>query len=226
MLAIAALGVLLYAAAAHFASFSYEVFPSSHDYLLDAYRQAAYMTVYWVSDILAIVFILIAYRQLSADVRPDLGWRPSRPLWYVGALAMGVVLYFVNSAIVDTFRSFGIHGFSVFSEFRHPSVAVACLLLLQVGFVSPVLQEIVFRGWLFSGLRRAMPAAPAVIVSAAVFSLMHARSGLPTLTHAFLFGVVAAVVFERSRSIVPSAILHIAVNSISTLVFLTQTMNR
>jgi membrane protease YdiL (CAAX protease family) len=218
LLAVAVLGVVLYAAADHFATFAY-VIPGDQ-------WAAVYLLVYWLRDLLTVVGAYFAYRLLPDDVRPDLQWQPTNAFWYVGAAALGGLFFFLSEFIIRTYARFGIHGTNVLADFRHLSLPLSCLVLLEIGIISPIVQEVVFRGWLLSGLRRIASPAPAIVVSAAVFSLMHIRSGIPTLTHSFLFGILAGVLFLRSRSIVPPTILHIVVNSTGAIVWLTEFANR
>jgi membrane protease YdiL (CAAX protease family) len=223
LIAIAALGVLLYAAAEHFATFAYGVVPLV-DLLSLKTWQIRLETVLWVTDLLALAFLCGAYRVLPDEFRPDIGVRPCSAWWYVGAAMLGIVVTLLNSTIIWGLSLAGIHGTTVFTDFQHPSAFVAYTLVLEVGVVSPIVQEIVFRGWLLSGLRRVLPLTPVIVASALVFSLMHLRSGIPTLAHAFVFGLVAAALFVRSRSIIPPVILHMVVNSVGGFLWMYKTL--
>jgi hypothetical protein len=88
------------------------------------------------------------------------------------------------------------------------------LLFLLICVVAPVVEEMIFRGFIYAGLRRRMSVFGAVIASALLFALMH--NNPEALLPIGLIGIVLAALYERNRSIVPSIICH-ALNN--TLVF-------
>jgi len=95
-------------------------------------------------------------------------------------------------------------------------VGIEILAVLVIGFVSPLAEEIVFRGVTYRGLRRRLGFLPAAALSAVLFSLAHVD-----LQHAlqlFAIGVILAWTTERSGSILPGMILHAGVNLMSLLV--------
>ena len=78
-------------------------------------------------------------------------------------------------------------------------------LVLAVG-VAPVVEEFVFRGMLFRGLRRRMRFWPAAILSAALFTGLHFYIvGAPMI---FIMGLVSALAVERHGGLVPSVAMH------------------
>ena len=82
---------------------------------------------------------------------------------------------------------------------------------LPLGLVAaPLFEEFIFRGLIFGGLRRSFGVWPATLASAAVFAIMHpAISMLPV----FFMGVCAALVYERTRSLLAPMLLHAAYNA-------------
>ncbi len=85
---------------------------------------------------------------------------------------------------------------------------VICLL-------APVLEEAIFRGYVYAGMRRRLRAPAAVLGSALLFGLLH--NNLAVLAPVTLIGGVSAVLYERNLSLWPSIICH-ALNN--TLVFM------
>ena len=89
-------------------------------------------------------------------------------------------------------------------------------VLVLGGLVIPIAEEILFRGVLYTALRR-YGVLVAALGSAAVFGLFHVFP--PLMLVAFLVGVVSAVLFERSKSIWPSVTLHVTGNVLGFLAF-------
>jgi membrane protease YdiL (CAAX protease family) len=90
------------------------------------------------------------------------------------------------------------------------------LALFTGGIIAPIAEEVFFRGFIFAGLYRHLGLRRAVVLSAALFALVHI---LPTSwPPIFLLGVVFALLYDSTGSIWPAVALHGAVNSISFLV--------
>ncbi len=80
---------------------------------------------------------------------------------------------------------------------------------LAVG-VAPLCEEFIFRGLIFGGLRRSMGARGAIIISAAIFAIIHpAVSMLPV----FALGIFAAVAYERSKLLLAPMLVHAIYNA-------------
>lgn len=83
------------------------------------------------------------------------------------------------------------------------------LVLIGVGFVAPVAEEVFFRGVAYPTLRKVLPALPGMLVTAALFGAAHLDN---LRAQTFLLGLVAAILVEYTGSIVPAACAHIGVN--------------
>jgi hypothetical protein len=82
---------------------------------------------------------------------------------------------------------------------------IACVL-------SPIAEELFFRGILYSYLRRFIGILPAVLLSSLVFAACHPSfSSLPLIP--FMGGLVFAAAFEHSKSLAAPFIIHILGNT-------------
>jgi membrane protease YdiL (CAAX protease family) len=92
-------------------------------------------------------------------------------------------------------------------------------LLLVVLFGSvpgPILEELVFRGFLFKVVEDAYDASLAVPVTAILFAGLHLSQlggNWPAFIVIFIVGYLLTVVRRRTGSVVPSMVMHIAYNS-------------
>lgn len=95
------------------------------------------------------------------------------------------------------------------------------LAVISIAVIAPVVEEIVFRGFIYGGLRRKWGVSLSVVVSSLVFALAHSFSvgGSILLLGPSLFiaGVALALVYERSRSLVPGMVLHASFNLIAVV---------
>jgi uncharacterized protein len=88
-------------------------------------------------------------------------------------------------------------------------VLVASLLGTVV--FAPVLEEIVFRGLLYGTLRRWVGWPAAAVLSAAVFAAAHGY-GVAGFGSVFASGVLWAIAYEKTRSLLPGMAAHAANN--------------
>ena len=72
---------------------------------------------------------------------------------------------------------------------------------------APVVEETVYRGYIYGTLRK-YGKLGAAFVSAFLFFLPHARYGIPWDISALVFGLLSVAVFEYFGSILPSIVIH------------------
>lgn len=85
-----------------------------------------------------------------------------------------------------------------------------------VAIIAPFAEEVFFRGFLLTGLRKRLNAHLALIVSAAIFAVFHFDPGL--YIPIFALGLVLGWVYLRTGSIWPSIFVHTAHNSLALYV--------
>ena len=89
------------------------------------------------------------------------------------------------------------------------------LAVLVVGVLAPVGEELFFRGYLQTRLRRAWSAGPAIVATALAFGVIHGEPVHGVL--AFALGLYLGLLTERAESVVPAIICHAANNSVSVV---------
>jgi membrane protease YdiL (CAAX protease family) len=97
------------------------------------------------------------------------------------------------------------------------------LVFLALVVLPPLVEELIVRGFLFSGLRKGLDFLPAAIISSGLFGLAHLAGGEGGSTiwiaaiDTFILGMVLAYLRERSGSLWPSIGLHASKNMIAFL---------
>lgn len=99
----------------------------------------------------------------------------------------------------------------VFLETRNPLTFAIYFLL--VGILAPVLEELIFRGFVYGGLRRMMTVPGAALASALIFAAAHVAVPVSSLLAITLIGVVLAYLYERSGSLIAPMVTHAMYNS-------------
>ena len=86
---------------------------------------------------------------------------------------------------------------------------VPLLAVLGV-FAAPVFEEIIFRGLVYTGLRRSLDRNRAVVAGSLLFAVLHpAHAFVPV----FLMAIIGTLLFERSGLLVSSMIVHAVYNA-------------
>lgn len=94
-------------------------------------------------------------------------------------------------------------------------LSFAPLILALLAVVVPIGEEVFFRGLVYGGLRLRWGVAAGALASAAFFAAVHTQ-----LVHAlpiFALGLVLAIVYERSGSLVPGMVAHGLNNVVAVL---------
>ena len=81
---------------------------------------------------------------------------------------------------------------------------------LMAVVMAPVLEEIVFRGLVYTRLKKGMPAIAAAIVASLAFGLCH--TGIIWVIYATALGLVMTWVFEKYQSLAASILFHFSFN--------------
>lgn len=84
------------------------------------------------------------------------------------------------------------------------------LAIIASIFIAPLVEEVFFRGLVYTRLRRAMPPVVAMLLSSAVFGLLHGQ--ILWICYATFVGLAMALVFERTGTVRATFAMHLAFN--------------
>jgi uncharacterized protein len=132
-------------------------------------------------------------------------FRPSAVKWMFAAI--GAYLLF---AIVYT----SIFGVPEQKDIADEFGTVPMQILLIV-IAAPISEEVCFRGMLFGGLRERWPRIAAALLSGLIFGALHAITGISAVPPLIAFGLILALLYEKTGSIVPGILLHMLNNSVA-----------
>jgi uncharacterized protein len=88
-------------------------------------------------------------------------------------------------------------------------------MLVLAGLVVPLAEELLFRGVLYAWLRSRLGIVLSVVISAAIFGLAH--GDIPIAVGVAFMGVIQALIYEGSKSIWTTFIMHAINNSLKVL---------
>jgi membrane protease YdiL (CAAX protease family) len=99
---------------------------------------------------------------------------------------------------------------------KYDNAGSIIFLILIIGFIMPVIEELIFRGVLFQALRAKMSAFWSVLISSVIFAAVH---GDPVYFIPLLAtGIVCSYAFEKTKSIYTPIGVHILNNLFAVVV--------
>ena len=139
-----------------------------------------------------------------------------RPAWQYGLLVLGtVVISFVLNWLF-TVTGFIEHStaYQKIAQNQY-DVAVGVGILLY-GVVSPFVEEVIFRGFLYGRMRVYMPKIGAVLMSALLFGVYHGN--MVQGVYGFLMGILFTLVYDRYKNFYLAVIMHAITNLVGYFV--------
>ena len=91
------------------------------------------------------------------------------------------------------------------------------LFFLSLTVLAPIQEELLFRGFLYRGLEPAIGPGPTIVVTAAVWAVVHLQYNWFYLAEIFLLGIVFAWLRHRSGSTILTILLHGGLNFLAVL---------
>lgn len=120
---------------------------------------------------------------------------------------------YVSSGVEDVFSKYGFTTDVMDTDFGKTGIGFA-VMTIYVCIIAPVTEEVFFRGALMKIFSKADQRF-GIIASAVFFGLAHGN--LPQFLLAFLMGMFFGHIDMRHNSIVPSVVVHILINTLSTV---------
>jgi membrane protease YdiL (CAAX protease family) len=161
-------------------------------------------------------------RATDRSIGACFGLVPRREGWshVLGVTLILIAVAIVGDAVIDTTGALlGVraHWADGFSEdlLWYPRWAFL-VNVFDITVWAPILEELTFRGLLYATLRTRLAVWPAALVSAAIFALPHGYAAAGSLS-VLLSGVLWAIAYERTRSLLPGLLAHSANNVMSTI---------
>jgi uncharacterized protein len=148
-----------------------------------------------------------------------LGWRRTDLGRAVLYLVIVLIFFVFASAAVLTLVSLLLPGFNADQAQNNDFIGAAAghqsLALIALVLLPPVLEETIFRGFMFPAMAKKWGVIPGALVSSAVFGIAHFQANISIYT--FLLGLLLCFMYVRLKSIFPGMALHMLNNYLAFL---------
>lgn len=146
-----------------------------------------------------------------------LGWRRPRYAALPLCLLLGMALNIVMSNTL-TLISLPSELVEAYNEASAPLTSGGVMTVVGTVLFAPLLEETVYRGLLLSRLCTGFPVWAALLISSAVFGLMHGN--IIWVCYAAVSGLELGALFLMTRSAAACAVAHIGFNGVNYLLML------
>ena len=176
-----------------------------------------------ISDALALVLIiwlpkvLLKKREykISVDELGVRGWPTWTdvllgPIGYLASMVATIAVVLILSALTPAInweqaQDIGYHGL-----FLARDKMVAFLILVVL---TPIVEELIFRGWLYGKLRSKLKAVPAIILVSLVFAVMHGQWNVGVVV--FAMSIFLCLGRELTGTIYAGIMMHMIRNGVA-----------
>ena len=165
---------------------------------------ASFINLYLLYVVLFAYIVFVIVRN-KLSVGTLIGKIPSNYNWWpLILIALGGIAYSVGAIVVVMYPLAKLNSELVNEILADSplSESLASAFILMV-ILAPLIEEMVFRGLLFSRLTKKWNMAGAMVVSSLAFGLLHMNP-----IGAFVFGIVACVLYTRTRTLLVPMGLH------------------
>ncbi len=197
----------------------YYVFHSSTKYFNswvnnDVIVQFFYVLVVEIQSV-SIIFLFLRWKKASLRTIGLIRFRAKDILWSLCGFGIYILIFYALSETISTLvKSFNASQQQNVGFQSASGTTDLILTFISLVILPPIAEEIIFRGFLFSGLRHKMKFIYAVLITSILFALPHLleseKGGLLWIAglDTFTLSVVSCFLREHTKSLWPSIMLH------------------
>lgn len=144
----------------------------------------------------------------------SVGLRKFSVLKAIGLLLLMLIIFTVGVGILTALVTYLLPAFNPdqaqTNEFTEKTMTNPSLTLLALVIIPPILEEVIYRGFIFPALSKKYGIIFGAVVSSILFGLAHLQANVSIYT--FVLGLVLCFMYVKLRSIVPGIALHMLNN--------------
>lgn len=161
---------------------------------------------------------LVVTRNRTYSFRKTLGWRSGGVRWWHYA---AILIGFMAVAIVVS--NYFPEKDNDLLRIIQSSRTVAVLVALLATFTAPIVEEVVYRGVLYSAFQRTINVPAAFLLVTVLFLVVHIPQYYPSYSTIFLLALLSVTLTAlrvRSKNLLPCIVLHTLFNGLQSIVII------
>ena len=167
-----------------------------------------------VAGLLMIMLIVLIQFIRRKSLKEELHLVPVSPAVCAIAVGTGITLNFVISFLISLIPE-QVMKFIGENNDEPEYVGSMLIYVLAAVITAPVIEELLFRNFMYGRFRRFMPVWLSIALVSVFFGIVH--GSILQGVYAGVLGILLALVFERSGSILPGVFCHLGFNAVSII---------
>lgn len=163
-----------------------------------------------ISGVLALAIISISFFIRKRNIREELNLFKFKGEGIIPLILLGIGLNVFISILfsVIPFPEDWINSYT--NSSANITQGDYVISLLSVVIVAPIVEEVIFRGLIYTRLKNGIPLILSAVIASVVFGIIHGT--IIWAIYTFLLSLILIWVFERFHSLLANIILHMAFN--------------
>lgn len=180
-------------------------------YLPTAYQDMLDMGIAIVSKLMIIHFLFKWFALPRSEKTPPKDFVFGLTLAFLALVGFRLVYDQTIAYAIQSFVEYDAVNQAINNALSNPVYG-----FLLVVIISPIYEEIIYRGFLFQGIKEKYNATSAIAISAVLFSIMHFN--LIQSTHALFLGILLGYIYQQTASLTVTCLVHM-INNLMVLFF-------
>lgn len=171
-----------------------------------------------VASIIILLVLIIEFLIRKKSFFKEIKFEKMNPAYIIPIIFLGIGMNFLTSSLMEVLpipEKLMEQYMEQSSVLNSGNMAFNFVLIV---FVAPLVEEVVFRGLVFTRFQKGMPIVLSATLSALIFGLAHGQ--IIWMTYAFILGLVLSLVFVKTKSLVGNILLHFTFNLTSGIMML------
>ena len=162
-----------------------------------------------ISNICTILALVVFFALRKKNLLDEVGATPIPGATYLPLSIAGMSLA-VLVIIILNMLPISEEAFAEYTESTSVIDSSGFISMVSTVIFAPIAEEMIFRGLVYTRLKRAMPKWIAAILQAALFGVLHGQ--ILWIAYAFAVGLILAAYFESTGSLFANITVHICFN--------------
>lgn len=178
------------------------------------------LTAILISSLISIGLYALIGKNRFGDIKEKLRFNKLSLKTVILSVVMGVGLLVLSNIVITIFTGIGLIDQNSMKELENLNSMImgnsnSILLIISVGIVVPVAEEMLFRGIIFREVEESFSPVKTILITGIGFGVFHM---LPVqIVYASVLGVIMGSVYYWTKSIYAPILLHMANNTASSV---------
>lgn len=176
----------------------------------------------FIGGYVAVTFILFTYLQRRHPERKII-WRPKGK--EINTIIIGFIVLMAAKMIIGSFMTQQTANDAAIEKLFKISVNTSFMMVFMTAIAAPVVEELVFRGFLMDYFFTDQPIF-AILLSGLIFGSIHASTNFISWLMYVVMGIILAATYNKEKNLAANISLHFLNNLLPSIVFLLSSLHQ